>query len=335
MPFLSEKQRKLCYHLRSKGEAGSWNCDEWEEETKDKKLPKYVNKGENEKSSNDEKKYRDRVEVFGLNPKGRVYGGVWDQDKSFAIPGGGIDPGEDVLSAAAREYLEETGLPITNMRLAGVNPTINEWSEEYRKSLPPDRKDFYGTRTHYVLGDLQRRLRKSEGPLDHWGASQRGLYSPNKALSLMEGKVPLSPEAYEARKIILQSLLKNEDMNNKQEKRAAAKEVFLTTLVKELHKQGVDISQLDNNLHVKYAEGWAKLMDLPLWAIAAGTAGTIGLPYMAGSAIGSTAARGKNELDEIDLDTYRRAAIARKFRNEAKYLQPREDKDKPKTEVAL
>jgi hypothetical protein len=44
MPFKSEAQRKLCYLLKNKGEAGSWDCDEWSASTGKKKLPEHVKK---------------------------------------------------------------------------------------------------------------------------------------------------------------------------------------------------------------------------------------------------------------------------------------------------
>ena len=43
----------------------------------------------------------------------------------FQLPGGGIDPGEQVLSALHREVLEETGWTITGpRRLGGVCPPL-------------------------------------------------------------------------------------------------------------------------------------------------------------------------------------------------------------------
>lgn len=42
MPFKSKKQQRKCYALKAKGQAGSWDCGEWSEETNFKKLPEKV-----------------------------------------------------------------------------------------------------------------------------------------------------------------------------------------------------------------------------------------------------------------------------------------------------
>jgi len=40
MPFKNLKQSKKCFLLKSKGKAGTWNCDEFAKETNYKTLPK-------------------------------------------------------------------------------------------------------------------------------------------------------------------------------------------------------------------------------------------------------------------------------------------------------
>lgn len=55
----------------------------------------------------------DRVLLFQLRADHSTAPGVW------FTPGGGIDPGEDVRAAAARELAEETGLVTDPAHLAG------------------------------------------------------------------------------------------------------------------------------------------------------------------------------------------------------------------------
>lgn len=50
MPFKSESQRRLCYLLKSKGQAGSWDCDEWSTSTGKQELPEHI-KDQTEKTS--------------------------------------------------------------------------------------------------------------------------------------------------------------------------------------------------------------------------------------------------------------------------------------------
>lgn len=52
MPFKSDSQRKLCYLLKGKGQAGSWDCDEWSTATGKKKLPEHVADQEEKRALN-------------------------------------------------------------------------------------------------------------------------------------------------------------------------------------------------------------------------------------------------------------------------------------------
>ena len=83
MPFKSDSQRKLCYLLKSKGQAGSWDCDEWSTATGKKKLPEHVKKQEEKKASN------------------VLVGGAGDNKKPSDFP-------KDVLSHAVEHELEHT-----------------------------------------------------------------------------------------------------------------------------------------------------------------------------------------------------------------------------------
>ena len=124
--------------------------------------------------------WRERVEVYAHDPKGRIYGGIWNTDKSFAVPGGGIDPGEDPGQAALRELEEETGIKATNPRVLPVAPVDNAWSDKHRKEK---QRNFAGSRTHFVAVDILNKMRRKN--LDKWDADQRKLYDPVAAEQMM------------------------------------------------------------------------------------------------------------------------------------------------------
>lgn len=63
---------------------------------------------------------RRRVEVFIVKDGKIAIGEPTPKAKFWALPGGGIDQGEEVLDAAKRESLEELGLKVNNLQLLKV-----------------------------------------------------------------------------------------------------------------------------------------------------------------------------------------------------------------------
>jgi ADP-ribose pyrophosphatase YjhB (NUDIX family)/shikimate kinase len=124
--------------------------------------------------------WRERVEVYAHDPKGRIYGGIWNTDKSFAVPGGGIDPGEDPGQAALRELEEETGIKAVNPRVLPIAPVDNAWSDKHRQEK---QRNFAGSRTHFVAVDILNKMRRKN--LDKWDATKRKMYDPTAAEQMM------------------------------------------------------------------------------------------------------------------------------------------------------
>ena len=91
--------------------------------------------GENVKSGI---KYTRRAGVYALLP---VNGGIllthqMEPEPEFQLPGGGVDTGEQPISALHREVMEETGWTISNVRRLGAfrryvfMPEYNLWAEK-------------------------------------------------------------------------------------------------------------------------------------------------------------------------------------------------------------
>jgi 8-oxo-dGTP pyrophosphatase MutT (NUDIX family) len=102
----------------------------------------------------DEKPYRDRAEMYAMSG-GKVYGGIYDKDRTHGVFGGGIDPGEDPAAAGAREFFEESGRTVADPVLLPVPPVLHEWKPPYRTPQQAERsKTYRGTRTFFTAGRL-------------------------------------------------------------------------------------------------------------------------------------------------------------------------------------
>jgi len=98
-----------------------------------------------------------RAEVFAFSGTD-IYGGFYP-DGSFGVPGGGVDNGEELISAAEREFEEETGLVLEWIRTAKEPAFTSPWVEvpsergrqkwERRVRQYPD-----GHSTHYFIGEV-------------------------------------------------------------------------------------------------------------------------------------------------------------------------------------
>jgi hypothetical protein len=107
-----------------------------------------------------QKPYRNRAELFAIDAKGRILGGFYPNN-DFGTFGGGVDKGENKARAAAREFKEESGYKVTNVRPAGVKPHVQDWSAIKKTDDPlltakqeERSKQFKGAITNFFIGDI-------------------------------------------------------------------------------------------------------------------------------------------------------------------------------------
>ncbi len=102
--------------------------------------------------------YRPCVGIMLVNAQGKVFVGRridYRVGDYWQMPQGGIDEGEDLLDAALRELMEETGI---SGELVSV---LGQTSEELFYDLPDDllgvlwKGQFRGQRQHWILARFQ------------------------------------------------------------------------------------------------------------------------------------------------------------------------------------
>ena len=167
--------------------------------------------------------WRDRVELFALNKDRKVLGGYYEQDKNHGVFGGGVD-GEAPEVAAAREFKEEAGWPVENVRMLPVDPVTHEWKPPYASAAQEERaKQFRGSRTLFATGDIPADA-EYEVPIDPSGLKNIKFRRLVDALRGTRVDRAHSPETATARRIALMHLI-NEKMD-KVEKVAALTKNF-------------------------------------------------------------------------------------------------------------
>ncbi len=100
--------------------------------------------------------YRPCVGVVLTHPDGRIFAGQRAdmETPAWQMPQGGIDDGEDVLAAAYRELLEETGVAAADVRL------IAQTGDWYHYDLPIEvvpkrwKGKYRGQKQHWVRFEL-------------------------------------------------------------------------------------------------------------------------------------------------------------------------------------
>lgn len=151
--------------------------------------------------------YRDRAEMYATDAAGNVFGGLYEHG-GFGVFGGGIDPGEDAAAAAAREFAEESGWAVTNPRVLPFKPHTIDWRPPYSSPKQAERaKQFRGSRTYYVAGDLGEKI--PDAKVDDLGRKDVRPYAIDEALRLAASDAVTDPvlvQANKNRKAVLEHL---------------------------------------------------------------------------------------------------------------------------------
>jgi 8-oxo-dGTP pyrophosphatase MutT (NUDIX family) len=103
-------------------------------------------------------KWRPRVELYILKD-GKILVGK-HPEIGLHVPGGGIEPGQNLITAAKNEALEEAGVKIKNIKLISKENYYEDWYELVKQGQPITKKDrmrmktFRGIKHHYLRADF-------------------------------------------------------------------------------------------------------------------------------------------------------------------------------------
>jgi 8-oxo-dGTP pyrophosphatase MutT (NUDIX family) len=151
----------------------------------------------------EDKPYRDRAELYAIRD-GKIFGRRYEDTGAFGVYGGGIDPGEDQVQAALREFEEESGHKARNGRLLPVAPLVHDWHPPYLSEAQAERaKKYRGSRTFYVLADYDGPSATSPGENARF---QERFYDPEEAIQLAVPDVAALAPPNQRRKEVLQHL---------------------------------------------------------------------------------------------------------------------------------
>ena len=103
--------------------------------------------------------FRNRVEVFAIKD-GKLYCGEY-KDGTIGVFGGGTD-GELLEDAASREFKEETGYNVINLKKVPVGPIEILWDKPKSEKQAERSKDYKGTRTWYYVGEFNDDVEKDK-----------------------------------------------------------------------------------------------------------------------------------------------------------------------------
>ena len=104
------------------------------------------------------KKWRPRVELY-IMKGGKILVGT-HPEIGLHVPGGGIEPGQNLITASKNEALEEAGVKIKNVKLSTKENYYEDLYKLVAEGQPITKKDrmrmktFRGIKHHYIRADF-------------------------------------------------------------------------------------------------------------------------------------------------------------------------------------
>jgi 8-oxo-dGTP pyrophosphatase MutT (NUDIX family) len=154
--------------------------------------------------------FRNRVEVYATKD-GKVYGGFYP-DGGFGVFGGGTD-GEKLEDAATREFKEESGYKVKNLKKLDIPAVEAIWDEAKSKKQKERMQEYKGTRTWYFHGELDDSGKKNKATGEDGQSSLKeiGLIEIDDAIKALE-KEPDDPNLKKQYKARIKALKLIKDM---------------------------------------------------------------------------------------------------------------------------
>ena len=127
--------------------------------------------------------YRERVELYARDPRGRIFSGLYSNDRTPGVPGGGVDEGEDPTESAAREFKEEVGHLVRDVQMLDVPSFDQAWNPPYMNKKQKERaKRYSGSRTRFATGVYDPA--QKETPSEPWDSKY---IMPRKPSTMLKG----------------------------------------------------------------------------------------------------------------------------------------------------
>lgn len=145
-------------------------------------------------------RWRPRVEIYVLKNNKILVG--HHPEIGLSVPGGGIEKGQTLITAAKNECLEEAGIKIKNVKLVLKDPYYEDWQKIVDSGGTSTKKNmermsrYRGLKIYYVKADYDG-IDKSLLGADNDALKKRGFVSKQELIKAFQKQSKdFDPEQY-------------------------------------------------------------------------------------------------------------------------------------------